>query len=300
MFDDDNRTRGPQEDWRANWSSGRIALLILIVLNALAFLFLHGDNRMAPFLLTVPHFKGGEFYRLFSSLFMHAEFFHLFFNMWGLFIFGGLAAPRLGLNRFLIVYFASGIFGNLLWLGANWESPYPMVLLGASGSVMGVIMASAMMFPNVDMFLLFIPFPIKLRTMAMVFVGLNLIYVLLGSIQSNVAYMAHLGGFLGGYLLMRIFYRPFIQWDPFAALFSRRKKSPAGGGYSYRRTPPPGWTVSSESEKRPTPVDFGNGPVTQKELDYLLDKVSQGGINALTEQELARLRQAREQMRGGQ
>ncbi len=269
--------------------SGFHALIAIIVLNVICFLFKSMDSGLV---LTVEGIRRGEVWLLVTSLFLHGDFFHIFFNMFSLYIFGSLIAPVLGGTRFLILYFVSGIAGNLLWLLLSPDAPYSE-LLGASGAVMGVIMASAMMRPNVQMFLLFIPFPIKLRTLALVFIAIELFNQISADVLSNVAYLAHLGGFLGGFLLMRFAYRRFVEWDPLSSL---SKQSGTRNRRQYRQ-PPQGWTVRDSGYAPPPPPP--SGKVTQQELDALLDKVSAGGINSLTEAELARLRQAREQMRGG-
>ena len=154
------------------------------------------------------------------------------------------------------------------------------------------------------MLLLFIPFPIKLRTMAIVFFVLEIVMEITGR-QPGVANLVHIVGFIGGYLFIKFFFRREMLWDPLAAL---------GGRRGYRPTPnknsgagdASGWTYHRRPDREPdygpnfsTGSNFGfNGTrVSQRELDYLLDKISRTGINSLTEQELQRLRQAREEMR---
>ena len=89
-------------------------------------------------------------------------------------------------------------------------------------------------------------------------------------------------------LLMRFAFSRYVQWDPLSFLGKlpndRRSSRPA--------SPPRGWTVRDDTYAPPP-----TGRVSQKELDALLDKLSRGGVNSLSEAELERLRQAREQMR---
>ncbi len=280
MWKNSNNSNG----WE-NSISGSHALIALIVLNTVCFLFGIGHNRLE---LTADGIRNGEFWLLVTSLFMHGYFFHLFFNMFSLYIFGSLIAPVLGAARFLTLYFVSGVAGNLLWLCMSLDANYA-ALVGASGAVMGVIMAAAMITPDTPMMMLFIPYPIKLRTLALVFIAIELFNQVSAGALSSVAYLAHIGGFLGGYLLMRFAYRRFVRWDPVDQLMKKKRSTT-----SYRRQPPPsGWTVRNPGYAPPP-----TGRVSQQELDALLDKVSAGGINSLTEAELTRLRQAREQMRG--
>ena len=170
---------------------------------------------------------------------------------------------------------------------------------------MGVTAAAAVMAPDIPMLLLFIPFPIKLRTMAVVFFALDVLMEISGG-QSGVAHLAHIGGFLSGYLFLKLFFRREILWDPLSAWATKRRinasrradrdDSTSTSGWTYRRGP------ERDSDYGPnfsTGSNYGfNGTrVSQRELDYLLDKISRSGINSLTEQELQRLRQAREEMR---
>jgi len=223
--------------------------------------------------------------------------------MWGLYIFGGIVAPRLGGRAFLALYMFTGLLGNLLWLATVWNNAANIVLCGASGAVMAVTAAAAVMAPETPMLLLFIPFPIKLRTMAIVFFALEIVMELSGR-QPGVANLVHIVGFIGGYLFIKFFFRREMLWDPLASLGGRRGYRPppnrnSGGDAS-------GWTYHRRPDREPdygpnfsTGSNFGfNGTrVSQRELDYLLDKISRTGINSLTEQELQRLKQAREEMR---
>lgn len=294
MLNDRDYMRGSGGDFRSGAAGGMQALVVLILANVIFYLlFSLGGSASGGLCLSAAGIRQGAYHQLLSAMFMHADFFHLFFNMFSLYVFGSLAAPILGARRFLTLYFISGLAGNLLWLATAWNSP-GSELLGASGAVMGVIAASAMMMPDVNMFLLFIPFPIKLRTMAVVFIILEIFNQLNAGPLTTIAYTAHIGGFFSAVLLMHFCYRRFVQWDPLRFL------SPGQTAREPRRSPQPppsGWSVSGGEYAPPPPPPTGR--VTQKELDRLLDKISAGGINSLSEDELARLRLAREQMRGG-
>ena len=103
--------------------------------------------------------------------------------------------------------------------------------------------------------------------------------------QSGIAHLAHLGGFLGGYCFLKVLFGSSLPWDPF-----RHRVRPG----EWKR--PPAWGDAARPSAEPPPA---GGPVSPRELDALLDKISREGINSLSEHELARLRQAREEMRGG-
>ena len=194
-------------------------------------------------------------------------------------------------GKLLWLYLISGLTGNALFLTFNW---YGAGLLGASGAVFGVMMACAMLEPDRRFYIIFLPgIPIKMSTMIVCYTILELMSEFGGA--DGVAHLAHLGGFAGGYVFMKITSSRLIRWDILNFLF------PGNGGARFsdgepRRGKMPKWS-------RP---DFGGGagyrdpdaPVSQKELDFLLDKIANEGINSLTEAEMARLRRAREQMRG--
>ena len=201
-------------------------------------------------------------------------------------LFGKLVAPHLGSARFLILYLIGVVSGNLLFLLFNWNSTVPTYLFGASGAVCAIMAAAAMLEPRRQFVLIFMPFfPLRTPTLVVSYTVLEILLQLSGS-QSGVAHLAHLGGFLGGYLYLKILFGARLPWDPF-----RRRVRP--GDWKQ----PPSWGGESNSRPEPAP---GEGPVSSHELDALLDKISRNGINSLTAHELARLRRAREEMRGNQ
>ena len=266
--------RNPEDDARG----GIHAMFGLIIANLVVFVIHHlmpGADVGEAFALSIPGAKHFELWRFFTAMFLHGEFMHLFFNMFGLYIFGSLAAPLLGAKRFLLLYLLSGTLGNILWFFINWNNEH-MVLIGASGAVMGVILASAMILPDVPMLLLFIPFPIKLKTLAIVYILLDL-FSHFGNPGSPTAYLVHIFGAICGYLFMRIGAQDRIAWDPLKAIFGMKKKN---NGL------PPGWEVTPPAETS----------VSRAEVERLLIKLSRQGINALTEEEQETLRKAREEM----
>ena len=300
MLDDrDYMRRRPDPENRIQ--TGRTCVFALIAINVVMFVLTGSPRSEQLLMLSVDGLRDGMFWQPLTAMFMHDGFSHIFFNMWGLYIFGGIVAPRLGGRAFLALYLASGLAGNVLEIASLWNTPF-VPLCGASGAVMGVTAAAAVMAPETPMLLLFIPFPIKLRTMAIVFFALEIVLQVSGG-QAHVAHLAHLGGLVAGYLFVRIFFRREILWDPLGAVFGRRGYRPpkdsgstSDSGWTYRRSPDRndgyGPNFSTDSSH-----GFNGTRVSQRELDYLLDKISRTGINSLTEQELQRLKQAREEMR---
>lgn len=223
--------------------------------------------------------------QLFTAGFLHGGYTHLLVNMWGLYLFGSLVIPRIGKNRFLWLYIVGVLSGNLLFLLFNLHDSTK--LIGASGAVCAVMIAAAMVEPDRQFMLLFLPVPMKTKTLVVCYTVLEIL--MSSNIHSPIAHLAHLGGFIGGYLFMKFVPGLFLVWDPF-----RRHKTPPFrkteyrgdffSGRDYRQTPPP--------PKSPL------GHVSGVELDRLLDKISREGINSLSDEEMERLRQARREMRG--
>lgn len=145
---------------------------------------------------------------IFSSMFLHGGFLHLFGNMLYLWIFGNNIEDTLGHLRFLLFYLVCGLVAGLAQIFSNLESTVPMI--GASGAVAGVLGAYLLLFPGARILTLFFIFIfIKfVRLPALVVLGfwffIQLLGVWGGSI-SNVAFFAHVGGFIAGLVLVKIF-----------------------------------------------------------------------------------------------
>lgn len=211
------------------------------------------DRELGLFALNSPNFRP---WQLVTHMFMHGDFWHLFSNMLGLFMFGSMIEQVWGSKRFLTYYMICGLGAAALQLGINaWEiqghvaelasygislsdirplaalpldesyineqltvigertnAPsgavitlikdlaFPMV--GASGAIFGVLLAFGMLFPNVEIMLLFLPIPIK----AKYFVVLYGLWELSAGVRAtpgdNIAHYAHLGGMIFGLLLI--------------------------------------------------------------------------------------------------
>ncbi len=264
-----------QGSW--NWKT---TLWVLIGINVLIFLAGPGTGR--ALVMSVGTVRSGELWRILTAGFLHRDFFHILFNMWGLYLFGTLVAPYIGGRRFLALYLLGVLAGNGLFLLFNWNNPY-MGVLGASGAVCAVMSGAALFEPNRRFVLMLLPFwPMKTTTLVICYTIVELLSEISGA-GGNVSHLAHLGGFAAGYLYLKAVYGSRLPWDPF------RQRVRPGEWHQpppFRSAPPP-------------PQGDADSPVSGRELDALLDKVSRHGINSLSEYELSRLRKAREQMRGG-
>ena len=147
---------------------------------------------------------GGGFlpWQVVSYAFLHGGFTHLFFNMLGLWMFGADLERLWGQKRYLQLYFASVLTAALTQLAfaSLTGAIYPTV--GASGGLFGLLLAFGMVFPNRTIMPLFPPIPMKAKVFVAVFGGLELLFGVTGTME-GVAHFAHLGGMLGGFLMIR-------------------------------------------------------------------------------------------------
>ncbi len=137
-----------------------------------------------------------------SYSFLHGDVLHLFFNMLGLWMFGAELERLWGTKRFVQFYFASVLTAAATQMVVTALAGSGVPTVGASGGLYGLLLAFGMMFPNRIIMPLFPPIPMKARTFVIVFGALALLFGLSGSV-SGVAHFAHLGGMLGGYLMIR-------------------------------------------------------------------------------------------------
>lgn len=133
--------------------------------------------------------------------FLHGGLTHLLFNMFGLYMFGGPLEQVVGQRRFLGYYFVCVITAGItqLLVGLAASSVYPTV--GASGGVFGLLLAYAVYFPRNKLFLIFLPIPIPARIFVVIYAVVELGLGVSGA-QTGVAHFAHLGGLVGGALML--------------------------------------------------------------------------------------------------
>lgn len=147
---------------------------------------------------------------LFSFMFLHGNLFHLLWNMWFLYIFGDNVEDRLGPARYILFYLLCGIVSGLSHMALNAHSPHPTI--GASGAVAGVMGAYFLLHPRSKILTLFIIIiiPWILEIPAFIFLGIWFLMQLINTSASfgvggNIAWWAHIGGFLGGMVLIKLF-----------------------------------------------------------------------------------------------
>ncbi len=147
-------------------------------------------------------------WQLLTAGFMHdpQNLMHLLFNMLALWMFGSPLEATWGEKRFLTYFLVCVIGGNLCQLGlATWMMSERHVVystLGASGGVYGLLLGFGMLFPNQRMIIFPIPMEIRARTLVIIYGALAVLFALTGS-QGGVAHLAHLGGMLFGWMMIR-------------------------------------------------------------------------------------------------
>ncbi|WP_301958140.1 rhomboid family intramembrane serine protease [uncultured Alistipes sp.] len=147
----------------------------------------------------------GEFhsYQFITYMFLHASVEHIFFNMFALWMFGRTLEYELGSKRFLIYYMVCGVGAALIQLATAYlTGEMPIQLVGASGAVMGLLLAFGVMHPNAVIMLLIPPIPMKAKWFVVIY---GVIELFLGwtGFGGNVAHFAHVGGMLWGLLLLQ-------------------------------------------------------------------------------------------------
>ena len=191
----------------------------LVAINILMFIAtLINENFMvanfAMFYPASPFFKP---WQILTHMFMHGGFWHIFFNMYSLLMFGSILERSLGTKKYLIFYFVTGLGAVALHTGVEWlqarvfiangiAQAYQQLLvtptLGASGAIYGVLIGFAMLYPQARLILIFPPIPVKAKWLVIIFAAIELVFGING-IQGGVAHFAHLGGMLFGWLLIR-------------------------------------------------------------------------------------------------
>ena len=177
--------------------------------------------------LGLHYFAASDFnaVQLVTYMFMHdpGSFGHVFFNMFSVFMFGRTLEMVWGSKRFLIYYLTTGIGAGLVqevtWffslrdaidatiVQAGWETTRTLlnnvITIGASGAVFGILLAFGMLFPNAELFIMFILIPVKAKYFV-IFYGIVELFLGVGNFSGdNIAHFAHLGGMLFGFFLIR-------------------------------------------------------------------------------------------------
>ena len=218
-----------------------------------------------------------QIWRYLTYAFVHVDLWHFLFNMLALWMFGDDVAMAIGFRRFWILYLFCAVFAGVFSIPFYlFGAMSPMTfIIGASGALMGVFVAYARLFPERGILMFFI-IPMKIKHAIWIFVAMDVMFAGSGD---TIAHFTHLGGIASGFLCMYLFDNSI--WDKLRGEFKeRRQGKPAG-----------------------TPDDPLEGEVRfmdrQKQLDMILKKVSDGGVNSLSEAEKTFLVEESARRRGG-
>jgi membrane associated rhomboid family serine protease len=175
------------------------AVLIIILANVLFSMKGFNDySFLDKYKFQVSKILAGEKIRIITSGFLHVDWMHLGFNMYALYLFGSIVSNMLSIPYFLIIYLGSLLAGSLYSLKYHKNEPY-YSSVGASGAVSGIVYSSILLYPEMELYLFFIPIPIP----GYIFGVGYLLYSIYGMKKQlgNVGHSAHLGGAMGGFFL---------------------------------------------------------------------------------------------------
>ena len=136
-----------------------------------------------------------------GSPYANIYFFHILFNMFGLFMFGRILENVWGAKRFLFFYLACGVGAAAAHLAMQYFMGGYSMAVGASGAVMGVFIAFGYLFPNTELMIIPIPVPVKAKWLVLLYIAIDL-FGGFGQSGDKIAHFAHLGGALTGFLLV--------------------------------------------------------------------------------------------------
>lgn len=180
-----------------------ITTIIIAITALVTYVGLSNPTFFDKFKFNISGIKAGEQYRMITSGFLHADWFHFAFNMFSFWSFANFLIQEFSTINFLLIYFGSMVIGSLLTYYIHKEEPYYSAI-GASGAVMGIIYCAILLYPE-NSILLFGAIPVPGYIFAFLYLAYS-IYGMKGQ-YDNIGHTAHLGGAIGG-LLFTLLLRP--------------------------------------------------------------------------------------------
>ena len=200
------------------------AIRHIIIINVLVMIMtsLNENFMYEHFALFYPTSHFFHWWQPLTHMFMHGGFWHLFFNMYTLYIFGSVLERIWGTKKFLIFYFVTGLGAAAIHTGVEWVQMHNWLsqaaqgsmaaqssihimkmtpTVGASGAIYGVLMGYAMLYPDSVLTLIFPPISLKAKWFVLIFAAIELLTGVTGT-GGGIAHFAHLGGLVFGYLLI--------------------------------------------------------------------------------------------------
>jgi len=189
-----------------------IFTILLIIANIVIFFYTFSSLEFCTdfYGFRSSDFLNGKLYTVFTSMFIHADIFHLLGNMWFLWVFGDNLESRMGNFKFLFFYLFCGVFSAIVYALTSIGSITPVI--GASGAISGVLGGYLVMFPKnkiKTVVPLFIWFLASIPAIVFIAIWFILQFISMGS-NDMVAYWGHVGGFLAGVLFVKKFKKGFF------------------------------------------------------------------------------------------
>ena len=201
----------------------------LILVNVIIFVatIINENFMIGTFGLFYPSSPYFHWWQVITHMFMHGGFFHIFFNIYTLFIFGVVVERIIGSRKFVLFYFICGLGAAALQIGTQYLEMQAFIsagatqsiaalkstpTVGASGAIYGVLIGYAMLFPESKMTLIFPPVTLSAKWMVIIFAAIELFTGVLGWVD-GVAHFAHLGGMLIGWLMIRWWRKRGVLFD---------------------------------------------------------------------------------------
>jgi len=188
--------------------------LKLIIINAVIYFLMILVPRLYGYLAMVPSYilYRHWYWQVLSYMFVHGGFGHLFFNMFGLFMFGTPVERRIGSKEFLLFYLLTGVLSGVFSLISYLLAGKNIILVGASGAIYAVLLAFAVLYPSARVFIFGI-IPIRAPVLVIGYTVLEIFNQITGSSQ-GVAHLTHLAGFGFAYLyfILRLRINPIEEW----------------------------------------------------------------------------------------
>ena len=245
-------------------------VLRLLIANIAVYLIAQPGSPLFRLLMFVPAWVLVRPWTLITYMFLHAGLWHILFNMLGLYFFGPRLEARIGSRDFLILYLLAGLTGALLSFFFEFGSP----IVGASGAVFGVLLGFAHFWPHERIYIWAI-LPVPARVMVIGFAILSLSSGITGS-GAGIAHFAHLGGFAGAWIYLRIRARRSKAF--------RRKATPEAEASALDRI---SGRVGRE-EKKWESIEVGRlHEINRHEVERIREKIRERGSSSLTPDERA-------------
>ena len=290
----------------------------LLIVNVLAFIATFVFERSGIDLtrmLGLHFFLASEFhiYQFITYMFLHGGFTHILFNMFALWMFGSVIERVWGPKKFLFYYICCGVGAGFTqelvqYITYSMEgiAAYQYVnaggvqmstdayinlwtTIGASGAVYGILLAFGMIFPNERLFIIPFPFPIKAKWLIVGYIAIELFSAMSGP-GDGVAHMAHLGGMLFGFLLIRYWQKHPDSSAGFGRSRGQEFFDNLKRKYDARQNQQHMKAEHTSAPRRETDEEYNaRQRKNQEEVDAILDKIRKSGYDSLTKEEKKKL-----------